>query len=247
MNRLITIPISHYCDKARWALERCDVKYREEPHLQGFSWFAGKAAGGSRYLPVLVTDDGIWSDSTDIVAWADGGRGILVPVDPTQREQALSFEDRFDEVLGWHSRSWFYYRVFQNIPLILRYGSYSVPRFQARVLPIVRPLIVAMIRSRFDIDEASHRKSLHVVENVFADVAKRLADGRRFLMGDEFTVADLTFASMASPMLMPENYGIPVPPPGEYDDETASVMYRLRDTVAGTFAMRLYAEERTNG
>ena len=29
--RLITIPISHYCEKARWALERAEIPYREEP------------------------------------------------------------------------------------------------------------------------------------------------------------------------------------------------------------------------
>ena len=30
--RLVTIPISHYCEKARWALERAGIAYREERH-----------------------------------------------------------------------------------------------------------------------------------------------------------------------------------------------------------------------
>ena len=30
---LVTIPISHYCEKARWALERAGVPYVERPHL----------------------------------------------------------------------------------------------------------------------------------------------------------------------------------------------------------------------
>ncbi len=29
---LITIPLSHYCEKARWALDRVALPYREEPH-----------------------------------------------------------------------------------------------------------------------------------------------------------------------------------------------------------------------
>jgi glutathione S-transferase len=28
--RLVTIPISHYCEKARWALGRARIAYREE-------------------------------------------------------------------------------------------------------------------------------------------------------------------------------------------------------------------------
>ena len=33
--RLITIPISHYCEKARWALDRAALAFREERHVQG--------------------------------------------------------------------------------------------------------------------------------------------------------------------------------------------------------------------
>ena len=32
-NVLITIPISHFCEKARWALERAGLPYREERHV----------------------------------------------------------------------------------------------------------------------------------------------------------------------------------------------------------------------
>jgi glutathione S-transferase len=31
--RLVTIPISHYCEKARWSLERAGLEYREERHV----------------------------------------------------------------------------------------------------------------------------------------------------------------------------------------------------------------------
>lgn len=29
-SRLLTIPISHYCEKARWALEHAGIPYRED-------------------------------------------------------------------------------------------------------------------------------------------------------------------------------------------------------------------------
>ena len=44
--RLITIPISHYCEKARWALERAGLPYREERHVQGIHRLAARRAGG---------------------------------------------------------------------------------------------------------------------------------------------------------------------------------------------------------
>ena len=37
-NVLITIPISHYCEKARWALDRARQPYVEVRHLPLFHW-----------------------------------------------------------------------------------------------------------------------------------------------------------------------------------------------------------------
>ena len=58
MLRLITIPISHYCEKARWALERADIPYREERHVQLIHRIAARRAGGGQTVPVLVTPEG---------------------------------------------------------------------------------------------------------------------------------------------------------------------------------------------
>jgi glutathione S-transferase len=50
-NRLVTIPISHYCEKARWALDRAGVPYREEAHIQAVHRLATRRAGGGVTAP----------------------------------------------------------------------------------------------------------------------------------------------------------------------------------------------------
>ena len=72
MLRLITIPISHYCEKARWALERADIPYREERHVQLIHRIAARRAGGGQTVPVLVTPEGTLGESEDILRWVDG-------------------------------------------------------------------------------------------------------------------------------------------------------------------------------
>ena len=47
MLRLVTIPISPFCEKARWALDRAGLAYREERHVQGASVVAALRAGGA--------------------------------------------------------------------------------------------------------------------------------------------------------------------------------------------------------
>ena len=44
--RLVTIPISHFCEKARWALQRAGVPYVERPHLQIIHVLAARRAAG---------------------------------------------------------------------------------------------------------------------------------------------------------------------------------------------------------
>ena len=69
--RLVTIPISHYCEKARWALERAGIPYREERHVQGVHMLMAKRAGGGITVPVLVTPEGSLGESEDILHWVD--------------------------------------------------------------------------------------------------------------------------------------------------------------------------------
>ncbi len=71
MLRLITIPISHYCEKARWALERAGLSYREERHVQGVHRIAPRHAGGGSTVPVLVTPESVIGESEAILEWVD--------------------------------------------------------------------------------------------------------------------------------------------------------------------------------
>ena len=71
LRRLVTIPISHYCEKARWALDRAGLAYVEERHVQGVHQLAARRAGGDGTVPVLVTDEGVFAESEWIVRYAD--------------------------------------------------------------------------------------------------------------------------------------------------------------------------------
>src|SRR5438270_13450418 len=71
-NRLVTIPISHFCEKARWALDRAGIEYVEQPHVQLVHVFAARLAGGGRTVPVLVTESNVIAESGAILRWTAG-------------------------------------------------------------------------------------------------------------------------------------------------------------------------------
>jgi glutathione S-transferase len=94
------------------------------------------------------------------------------------------------------------------------------------------------------LNDASAAAALTNVDAMFDDIAWRLYDGRQFLIGDRFTAADLTFAALAAPMLLPSRYGSTLPPPEAMPAAAGREVRRLRSHPAGRFADRLYREER---
>jgi glutathione S-transferase len=82
------------------------------------------------------------------------------------------------------------------------------------------------------------------VLRTFDAIAARLGDGRRFLFGDAFTAGDLTFAALAAAVVLPPQYGTPLPQPPELPDALRQGVEEFRAHPAGAFALRLFAEER---
>ena len=59
-------------------------------------------------------------------------------------------------------------------------------------------------------------------------VAGLLSDGRPYLCGERFTAADLTFAALSAPLVMPPGYGVPLPQPEILPEATARLVRRAR-------------------
>jgi glutathione S-transferase len=245
--RLITIPISHFCEKARWALDRAGLPYVEHRHLQLIHVFAARLAGGGRTVPVLVTDSGtVLADSTDILRWADAhlpSDRRLYP-DGELGAQAAALESGLDEQFGPDGRLWLYQETLEAAGDLAPWVLAGVPEWEQRAFRLAGPVIGAVIRRYLGVDARAAEAALDRVDREFDHVAERLSDGRRFLLGDRFTAADLTFAALAAPVLVPAHYGSPLPPPEAMPAAAVRVISRLREHPAGVFAERLYREER---
>jgi glutathione S-transferase len=245
--RLVTIPISHYCEKARWALERAGLPYREERHVQGVHRVAARRAGGGSTVPVLVTPERVIGESEAILEWVDQqvpSERRLFPAEPEARERAYGLCRRFDAELGPRGRRLIYVHVLGQRQLALRFNNEGVPGWEDRALRWGWPAATGYIRRQLGIHPGVEREDEAAVWREFDFVASALERSGPYLGGERFGAADLTFAALAAPIIAPPIYGTPLPQPELMAPTTASLVRRGREHPAGAFALRMYEEER---
>lgn len=258
MHTLLTIPFSSYNEKARWALDRFGIAYRERKYMPMLHMPAvavatrfGRHGGADRVstrfsTPVLITDDGERvCDSHEIVRWADA-RFSTPDTTLYPTPQAERIERELGDGLGAHAR-----RVAYGLGLADRSAFGELARrnvgwAQWRTTQILGPLMVAMIARGLRVDPARVQRSIGAIRGCFDDIGRAL-EGRRYLVGDRFSAADLAFACLASPVLVPtrsEGFGAELPELSQLTPEAASLATELRETVAGQYAMRLFRDDR---
>jgi glutathione S-transferase len=245
--RFISFQISHYCEKVRWAMDRTGFNYVEECHLPLLHRLKTKPLGGSS-VPILVTEAGIFTDSADILKHLNTVAPAhlkLYPESPVLRREVENLEREFDRQLGVLIRQWGYFYALQKPGLTRELWCEGVPTWEKLLAPVTFPITCRIVYSSYSVNRENAVTAYHGIQKMFQTVGDRLADGRKYLVGDVFSAADLTFASLAAPGLVPPEYGGVTAELHKRSDEMGKQVQTLRDTVAGQYALRLYREERT--
>ncbi len=244
---LITIPFSHYCEKARWALDYAGLDYEEEGHPPLLHYRATLPRGAGRTVPALVAEGKVYTDSTPIVELANAlatRDRKLFPTDPVLRAEVLALEDELDRVLGPAVRRVAYYYLLREPALCRRLFRRNIAGVDRVLLPFTERLIMRGVERGLRVTPAGKERSLERTRTAFASVNARLADGRAFLVGDSFSAADLTFASLAALLLLPPESPAPLPAYDEAPAELKALIDEHRATPAGAFGLRMYRDHR---
>jgi glutathione S-transferase len=236
------IGVSHFSEKARWALDYKGVQYeRRSPmpsaHMVIALWLT---RGRHKTLPIAQFDGETVADSTAIIGALEQRypEPALYPPDPADRRRALDLEEFFDEELGPQIRQFAWHEVGKEPELyaeILR-GAMPAP---LRRLPASDRILGASgkaftsLRYRANDDalaENSKAKVLAALDRVEAEL-----DGRDYLVGDAFSVADLTAAALFYPLVLP--------PEGPQDIRRAAAGFEgLRDPLKDRAGYQWVAE-----
>ncbi len=256
MPTLWTIPFSHYCERARWALDRAGIGYEERAFLP-FLHMAPVALASSAAtrradttssplsVPLLRLDDGTrLHDSAAILAWAATHAGWS---DFAGDAAARELERTAAERIGPATRLFAYHGLLQDPALIDAVVRHNVGPAQLLAARASRPLFVAAMRKALRIDATRAAKARDRIERFADDVDARLADGRPWLGGDHFGSVDLSVAALSAPALVirpDEGYGAWMPTLDALPPANAALARALRERPIGALILRAYQRER---
>jgi len=247
--RLLTIPLSHYCEKARWALERIGLDYHEERHIQGFHYPRTYWVSRNPGVPVLIDGKQVIVDSSAILKHLDSyapPEMRLYPEDPTARRQVEALEDLFDETLGVESRRWFYFHYLPEASTALRIAGQGAPRIERAMAPLAFPLMRRYATWLLQVSASTVASGLVRSRQVVMQTDALLADGRPYLAGNRFSAADLALACMMTPFVLPEEYGIRLPRPADLPAAMQPTVQEFRASATGRYVLNLFQTQRHN-
>lgn len=200
------IEVSHFNEKARWALDYKSIAHELRVPMPGMhgAYVLALTRGRHRRLPLLELEGRRIGDSTAIIAALEEYQPEppLYPSDPAQKARALELEDFFDERLAPQLRRFVWHHTLPDTDAVV--GSLFADRApgRARFLRATAPLARPMVRRDYGVSAASAEVAR---EEVIAAMDRLEAEIQPsgYLVGDAFSVADLTAAALFTPLLAP--------------------------------------------
>ena len=239
------LDISHFNEKVRWALDFKRIAHDRRSVFPGLQEpYARFLRAGTTTLPVMRIDGRTIGDSTRIIAaleerWPDPP---LYPADPDERRRALELEEFFDERCAHELRRVIFDPMLHDRDLFAE-ALGTDRRRGGRLLKASFPIVDRAIRRKYAIDP---ERAAQARERVMAALdrieAERGPSG--YLVGDAFSVADLTAAAILSPFVCPPEFPYHQVDPGRLPEALRRWREPLAERPAFRYVLDMYARHR---
>jgi glutathione S-transferase len=204
-----------------------------------------KRKAGIITSPVLELDGEGIGDSSAILQrieerWPEPP---LIPENALRRRRALRLEDYFDEELGPHIRRAVYWEL-------LPYPDIVIPLFTDGASPVTRgmlragfPALRVGMKRFMNIYEEPAMRSREKCAEALDTLEKELGD-RDYLVDDEFSIADLTAASLFYPLALPPEFPYTSPTWEQLPEGAREFLGELRDRPGAQWVGEMYRRHR---
>jgi len=202
------IDVSHYSEKARWALAWKGVEHRRRSPVPGAHMaIAFWLTRGAHYtFPVLSIDGQRIGDSTAIIAALEERYSAppLYPADVAQRRRELELEEFFDEELGPYIRQLAWFELGNDRESFAELMEQTAPKPIARFGRATAAYARTYTALRFRAGDPAKAARARIKVLAGLDRLEAELGDSEYLVDDNFSVADLTAASLFYPIAAPD-------------------------------------------
>lgn len=244
--KLLEFPHSHYCEKARWALDHKGVLYQRVSVMPGLHLKRIRKIAPDSSVPVLLDGERVIQGSSQIIDYLDATipDASLTPADPDLAQRCRDLEAEFDMVFGLNIRRALYFYLLPHPGYVRHCFMSRSPWYERWLFAAAYPKLREKISDKYDI--ACDEVATGLVE---MDAALERWDAvlrpGQFVCGGRFTRADLTLASMLYFAGLPTEFESPWPAESP-DDESRKLLEKLRNSNTVKWVEDLYRTHRTS-
>jgi glutathione S-transferase len=243
--RLYTFGISHFAEKARWALDYKRIEYEEKRLAPGSHVPIIKRIAPCSTVPVLVDGRRVVQGSSAIIDHVDAlsPELPLTPLDASERERTRELEPWLDRELGEPVRRILYHYALDHRDLVISLFTQGTPWWGAAICRVAFPLIRDRIREMYGINAANVALDRDRVAKAFERIDALLASSA-FLTGDHFSRADITLAALTAPIWSPNEHPLRWPAAERYPREITAFREQFAGTRTREHVLRIYRDYR---
>ena len=193
---------SHFNEKVRWALDFKGVPHGRRAYLPGPHRPAMQKLSGQGQTPVLALGNEVIAGSAQILDTLESRfpAPALYPADPEARAAALALQTHFDSQVGPAVRTALFSVLVNEggylTRMFARDASGPVRAIYRATFPLARGMIA---RGNGVTDPDNVTRAFEVTRSTLKEVATQSA-ATGYLIGDEFSIADLTAAALLAPL-----------------------------------------------
>ncbi|KPK56483.1 MAG: hypothetical protein AMS22_00970 [Thiotrichales bacterium SG8_50] len=201
---LYQFPISHYCEKARWALDYKRVPYKVHNLLPGLHIKALKGLVADTTVPVLRMD-GIYIQGSDQIIDAldkQSSARPLTPHDEQPLREAREWEEFAANKLGDPLRLLSYHYYLEHPRAVIDRFTENGPWYGRLFYALAFNRVRQRIRDGYRITDRTAGVAKHVIARSLRHLQRHLQN-RQFLVGEVFSRADLSVCALLAPLVMP--------------------------------------------
>lgn len=241
--RLLEFPHSHFCEKARWALDFKGIPYRAEPLLPGLHMLTVRRYAPDTSVPVLINGRDVVQGSGKIIDYLEQKfpDPSLTPLQDAEHQECLEIESAMDSRLGKPIRQILYDRLLAYPDFIRYCFTHSMPTWKQYLFKAFYPTLRYKIHQQYVVSAAKVEEGRRRFDSAIDELEERLQHGG-YLVGDRFTRADLSVASMLSLLVMPSE--LPFPWRDLPDSQARDFCASYQDRLIFSWVEKMYRDHR---